>query len=115
MFCPNCGKENPDKNQYCMECGTELIDNQNGGRSMKEVVSDVTETAGHSLKSWAPGALAAVKKHKKVLIPIAAAVVLVCAFAIIGSNVYSPERVAEKYFLGVVNADADAAYGCMSI
>ena len=115
MFCPNCGKENPDKNQYCMECGTELIDNQNGGRSMKEVVSDVTETAGHSLKSWAPGALAAVKKHKKVLIPIAAAVVLVCAFAIIGSNVYSPERGAEKYFLGVVNADADAAYGCMSI
>ena len=29
MYCPNCGKLNPQEDKFCMYCGAELIDNQN--------------------------------------------------------------------------------------
>ena len=29
MYCPNCGKLNPQEDKFCMYCGAQLIDNQN--------------------------------------------------------------------------------------
>lgn len=111
MFCPNCGKENPAENRFCMECGTELIDNQSGSVN----ASDVAAAAIHSSKKLATKAVGGMKRYWKVLIPVAAVIVLVCVFAVIGSRVCDPQRVAEKYFNGMINADADKAYSCMSI
>lgn len=115
MFCPNCGKENPAENQFCMECGTELIDNQGGDRSAADAMSGAATAALHSSKELAAKAASGMKRYKKVLIPIAAVIVLVCAFAVIGSRIYTPQRVAEKYFNSVIHADADKAYTCMNI
>ena len=111
MFCPSCGKENPAENQFCIECGAELIDNQGGGQSADEMLSD----AANKTKELAHKAAGGLKRHKKWLIPIAAVIVLVCAFIVIGGRVCDPQRVAEKYFNSMIHGDADEAYSCMHI
>ena len=35
MYCPNCGKLNPQEDKFCMYCGAQLIDNQNTPRGLR--------------------------------------------------------------------------------
>lgn len=41
MFCPNCGYENNDENQFCMKCGKSLTEEEN---ILKSEISDHSET-----------------------------------------------------------------------
>lgn len=33
MYCPNCGKENKEKNKFCYNCGQRMPDFQEAGLS----------------------------------------------------------------------------------
>lgn len=87
MFCEKCGKKNIKGAKYCEECGTKLESN-----IKKEVI-----------------------KNKKILIIVAAIILsLTCIYTIISKS-FKPENIAKKYFVAVMNADADKIYDYLDL
>lgn len=116
MFCPNCGKENAAGDRFCAECGEALVDNQGGWNGIDtEKAALAAKSALKGLDGRGAQALGWLRAHKKLLILVAAAAVAVIAFAVIGNHLYNPQRVAERYFEAIVEADADSAYDCLDI
>ena len=36
MYCPSCGKQNPDGSKFCESCGSNMMSQQNGGSSSQQ-------------------------------------------------------------------------------
>lgn len=70
MYCPNCGKENPEGTLYCSECGA-LLKVQNS-----ETVTDVEEKTDKKFKKTA-------KKKKKTALGCGVAFVTVLILLIV--------------------------------
>ena len=54
MFCPNCGKENPDDSYYCRECGFSLKANAPAagpGMQKTSVIQDASNVKSYGFKS----------------------------------------------------------------
>ena len=80
MFCHNCGKENNDENQFCVNCGTKLCGNENSVVQGLENTStmDVVQKIGNTKK-----------KRIKFSVMIFALLVL-CAIGIIHLTIDNP-------------------------
>lgn len=114
MYCPNCGKLNPQEDKFCMYCGAELIDNQNfpepapgPGPNAQAVWTGVRGGCG---KGWAW-----LKGHPLVVLPVLFVILIILAVNLVGALLFSPKAVAKKYFLAVTQGDTDGIYSCLDL
>lgn len=98
MFCPECGKENEKGSKFCEQCGT-------------KIETEKTEEVKEEKAPRKPMA-----KKTKIIIGIVAVVIvlLIIVFSVL-SGKYKPSKVAEDYFLAVVNQDADKLYQYLDV
>lgn len=135
MFCPNCGKEDLENSKYCMYCGAEMIDNQNFGGAAEQLsraaqaLAPMARAFAHKARALAPKARAFAHKalallaeawrfltaHKKVAVPVCAALLALAVLTALLGSLFSPERIARGYFQAVMEADAGKAYGCVDV
>ena len=91
MFCPECGKKNVENAQFCEHCGAKIAE---------EVKVNLPK------KPRKP-----VNKKKVIIICILSLVVLILLIGgIILSDNYKPSKVAEDYFVALMNDDTDELY-----
>ena len=117
MFCPECGKPNPDENRFCQYCSALLVDNSaeqfqqpvaqpvsdNGQQAKPDVVVSIPKVDTAKVKGF-------IQKQKKLLVPIVAVVIALIVFVAIGSSLSSPEKVVESYFTALTENDYEAMY-----
>lgn len=137
MFCPNCGKENPDGNKICYNCQARLVDNSGDLGSItsfdtdklkddlgkvKDKAKTATEFVGQKLNSVdtakAKSAFEKIKSNKMAMVGICAAAALVVVFvalAIVGKAVTDPKKIAEDYFKCLKNKDYAGMYSYLEI
>lgn len=114
MYCPNCGKENPGDYRFCMDCGAELIDNQDfENESPIAGFVRVLKVLVQTIKKGLGKVFGALKRHKKISLPIVAVLLIVYAISFVGNHLFTPQRVAEQYFNAVASVDANTAYDCI--
>lgn len=126
MFCQNCGAKNEDTSVFCGECGVKLE---------KEVEQTPSSSQAPVQPMLQPGMMPATqfpngmqqpqvamppKKPISKLIWVMAAeviAILFCMYAIKGKveEVLSPERVAEEYFIDMVNGDYSDTYDMLEL
>ena len=108
MYCPNCGKMNPEDDRFCYHCGTELIDNQ---PDQPVIVNDAAQALDHTFNF--------LFKHRKgliigVSILIGVIVLFYTVKAIVGQFVGS-DRVVEDYVEAMIDRDWDDMYDCLAL
>lgn len=112
MYCPECGTPNPDSSEYCANCGAELVEHV--GRPQQSSVESLAQYAevvkSVDYQSYIKGFLGFINKYKKIIIPVVCVIVVLCIAGKIGSNLSSPERIAEKYFESLVDSDYDKMF-----
>lgn len=112
MYCPNCGKLNPQGDKFCMYCGTELIDNQNvapqpAAPTVQDAWRDVKRTGGQSL--------ALIKRYPQISIPVAVLVVILLVYAFLNGLVYTPKNAVVRYFGALKQGNVQSIYDCMDL
>ncbi len=114
MYCNQCGAEVKEGARFCTKCGAELdnpyssVSDQNPSVSETPYTADQSQTVsekktvGKGLKRW-----------------LAISVLLCILF---GYGLYSvmnmdskPEHVASRYFISLINNDAEGAFNCLGI
>lgn len=105
MYCANCGQNIPDDATFCSECGAKVEVEQ----------TQVDPIQNQPLQDTISGPEPVIKKPKSKLIkPIIIATLLlaimVFTFITVGKKLYSPEAVAKKYFLEMMNGDWNEVY-----
>ena len=123
MFCPECGKFNPDENQVCQYCNSLLIDNsapvsteqsaeapapQTAGEGSNDVVLNIPKLDLAKAKSF-------FMKNKFIIIPILAVVIAFIIFVSVGSSMSSPEKVVRNYYNALVNGEYEDMYDYIAL
>ncbi len=113
MFCPECGKPNPEENQLCQFCNAPLIDNsapvapttpgQSTAATKNDIVINLPKVDSAKAKSF-------LSAKKFIIIPVVAVLVIVIAFASIGSSLFSPEKTVEAYYNALLEGDYDEMF-----
>ena len=111
MFCPECGKNNPEGLKNCQYCNAELIDNSAERLSGTTVSGYVEKIKNADYR----GAVQTLKSKKKMIIPIAVVIFLLIVFFILGSIMSSPERLIKKYFDSYIEQDFAKMYSCLAV
>ncbi len=126
MFCPKCGKENPDGARFCAGCG-KAFEAAAPTAPVQEAV--VTETPVAPVRTT-PGASAptttsstesfmdkvkALWAKKEVKIGVAIAAVAIIAIIILsgGSGASSPEGAVENFIDAMIDCDVEEMIECM--
>ncbi|WP_304264066.1 zinc ribbon domain-containing protein [Kallipyga massiliensis] len=121
MYCPNCGKENPDHALFCASCGEDL-------RPLTDPTEEVVWEEGSSdwadepawTEEFAPAP--PVEREKKrsilgitlILEGVVLAILLVIIFLNLGQN-RSPRLAAEKTFVALTNGNMEEALRHMDV
>ncbi len=96
MFCPKCGKKNKEEAQFCEFCGEKIVEES-------KVV----------LPSKPKKPLS--KKNKIIIVVVVAVVLILGGGGIILSDNYTPSKVAEGYFVALMNDDTNKLYDYIDI
>lgn len=96
MFCPECGKKNQDGAQFCEFCGAKIAEES-------KVVLPKTPKKPLS------------KKTKIIIVVVVALVIILGGGGIILSNNYTPSKVAEDYFVALMNDDTNKLYDYIDV
>ena len=96
MFCPKCGKKNKEEAQFCEFCGEKIVEES-------KVV----------LPSKPKKPLS--KKNKIIIVVVVALVLILGGGGIILSDNYTPSKVAEGYFVALMNDDTNKLYDYIDI
>ena len=96
MFCPKCGKKNKEEAQFCEFCGEKIVEES-------KVV----------LPSKPKKPLS--KKNKIIIVVVVALVLILGCGGIILSDNYTPSKVAEGYFVALMNDDTNKLYDYIDI
>lgn len=142
MFCPNCGTNCKEGATFCGNCGFALNANQTQANAQPVANPAPQATEATPVQQAAPvqpvapvqpAAPAApkssfdfkkllnetilpfIKKFKVALIAVAALIVAIIAFCIIGSSVSNPENVVEDYIEGLKSSDWEAVYDTLAV
>lgn len=108
MFCPECGRKNPDDAVFCENCGTKIMDKD------QQVILDQSKLAvGHQIKAHSRKAVS--KKSIVVGIIILFFLVSAITFVLVGKSLSSPERSAEQYFECVMDGDWENVYSQLEL
>lgn len=121
MYCPNCGKENPDHALFCASCGEDL-------RNLTDFTEEMVWEEGQFDRAgepvWAgdfsPEPKSAGEKKRSilgislVLEGVVLAILLVILFLNLGQN-RSPRLAAEKTFVALTNGNLDEALRHMDV
>ena len=93
MQCPYCGKKQPGKNEFCMECGIRLP----------------RRTAGMLLRSWGKRLLAALRRHPLRALAVTAGVLAAAAavWAVLTFLVPPKYSAAEHFYRFIYNSDRE--------
>lgn len=98
MFCPECGKKNEEGAKFCEDCGAKLEPNT----KVKEPEPKAPRKS--------------MNKKKKILIGSISAIVIILLIGyFIASNNYKPSKVAEEYFLAIMNKDTNKLYKYLDV
>lgn len=111
MFCPECGKSNPDGLKNCQYCNAELIDNSAERMQSPAFDTYVSKVKNVDYKSVAEK----IKTKKKIIIPVAVVLVLVVGFVVLGSIFSSPERLVKSYFESYMQQDYAKMYSYLDV
>ena len=96
MFCPKCGKKNKEEAQFCEFCGEKIV-----------------EESKVILPSKPKKPLS--KKNKIIIVVVVAVVLIIGGGGIILSDNYTPSKVAEGYFVALMNDDTNKLYDYIDI
>ncbi len=110
MFCPKCGTKNEDGAMFCLSCGAKL-EEENAPVNNAQAAPQVQPGQQAPVAPAAPKAPKVRKPLTKKTIGLiaaaAAVVVLVVVFIVIGKGYSNYEKLAEKYFVAVMDCDWD--------
>lgn len=118
MFCPECGKKNPEEMKFCSQCGSQLIDNtqDNSSQGTLNNAEVAIEKTVKELKQKADVTVNKMKANpKKTLIIAGIIFVLFVTIGSVFSVITTPEHIAEQYFKGIVKGDWNKVYSMMSL
>lgn len=102
MFCPECGKKNEKGAKFCEHCGAKMEDNTSNAKPTSKEKKPINK------KSMS-------KKCKIILgIVIVLAILLIIFFCVFGSK-YKPSKIAEEYFVALMNEDTDKLYQYLDV
>lgn len=121
MYCPNCGKENPDHALFCASCGEDL-------RNLTDFTEEMVWEEGPFDRAdepvwtgdFSPEPKSAVEKKRSilgislVLEGVVLAILLVILFLNLGQN-RSPRLAAEKTFVALTNGNLEEALRHMDV
>lgn len=96
MFCPKCGKKNKEEAQFCEFCGTKIAEEN------KVILPKKTKKPMS-------------KKNKIIIAVVIALVVVLGGGGIILSNNYTPSKIAEGYFVALMNDDTNKLYDYINV
>lgn len=115
MYCPECGKSNPEGLQNCKYCNAELKETVTKGNGMSMGVEKIESALDRLKTSDFSNGRSFIKKHKKLIISSLCAAGII---AVLGSAVafaVSPKRTAEKYLKNLINKNTEALYDCVAL
>ncbi len=105
MFCPECGKSNPEGLQHCQYCNAELIDNSPRNTASQLIDQSAMLVGNLKAKTKKMG-----KTPKIICACVICVVVAVSVLLGVGSALSSPERVAKQYFEAYAAQDWESVY-----
>lgn len=112
MYCPDCGKKNDNEANFCGYCGTKLVsnvkkvkvkDSQKSNPKPKKNITKPTEKKKVSIKS------------KIVIAILAILVILLIVFFCVFGGKCKASKVAEGYFVALMNKDTDSLYQYLEV
>ena len=110
MYCPKCGKKNDDDARFCAFCGGEIIDTQpeevSIGQFLKHQVLLLIRGNAHvggTAKTFLKG-------HRRVVLALAAVVILAAGGIAAARSLFNPERTARSFFEHYITGDWSAVY-----
>ncbi len=112
MYCPNCGKLNPQEDKFCMYCGAELIDNQN---VPQQAVTPTVQVDWKSITRSCGKGWTLVKRYPQVSIPVMVLIVILVVYAFLNGVVYTPKNTVVRYFDAVQKENVESLYSCMDL
>lgn len=117
MFCQNCGTKNNDASVFCENCGAKLEKPVQPAQPTQPVQPAQPVQPTQPVQPVKPAKPR--KPISKVWIVVAVeAVALIAAVVVffkIGNDIYSPEKVAEKFFVEVANHNFKEAYKTLDV
>lgn len=122
MYCPNCGKENPDHALFCASCGEDLHSLTDPTEEVvwEEGPSEWVDEADDPIPDFAPDRPFEGEKKRSilgislVLEGVVLAILLVIIFLNLGQN-RSPRLAAEKTFVALTNGNIEEALRHMDV
>lgn len=111
MYCPECGKNNPEGLQHCQYCHAELIDNAPQQLPNVDLEKYVSKVKNADYKSF----FETLKAKKGTIIPIAVILILVIGVLIGGAVAASPDRLVKSYMEAYIAQDYEKMYDYMAI
>lgn len=117
MFCQNCGTKNNDSSVFCENCGAKLEKPVQPAQPTQPV------QPAQPVQPTQPVQPAKPEKPRKpiskawivVAVEAVALITAIVVFFKIGNDVYSPEKVAEKFFVEVANHNFKEAYKTLDV
>lgn len=114
MYCPECGKSNPEGAKKCQYCNAELIETVNEDSkisgSLSKYAGKVKNIDIASIKTTTDSLSAHIKKKRKIIIPLSVAIILIVVAAAVIGYITSPKRVVNSYINNLINGDIDSLY-----
>lgn len=101
MFCEECGTKNKKGTAFCENCGAKLQDNVDNEETVKKVI----------VKEKKPMS----KKTKIIISVVGVIVVALVASYLYLSSLFTPEKIALKYFKAYTSNDASALYDTLKL
>ena len=114
MYCPNCGKLNPQEDKFCMYCGAQLIDNQNTPAQPAARAVSLGEVR-QNLTGGVQGIVGLARRYLAVTIAVLLVVLVLVVYVLLNGLVFSPKATVERYFDAMRSGDTQALYDCMDL
>lgn len=111
MFCENCGAKIADDVVFCENCGAKVVTNTSNKMDIPFQYGE-NNYSDTNVKASLPAI-------PKMAFVIAIEIVLLIVAIVFSKNMvgknYAPEKLAEKYFVSIVNGDTDTAFEMLGL
>lgn len=112
MYCPECGKSNPEGLSNCQYCHSELKDNTSIAKTKN---ANLEKYASKIKKVNSTEAKIFLKRNKKSVVFFALILFIVVTFFVTGNVLSNPQRIVKKYFDSYSTKDFDTMYSLIDV